>query len=94
MSDEKKETLDPIVLNDSWYWMKGSDGNASVSTTFVTIAFWITTLAYAASMIEKIGPVSFRQFDVGACSVYVIPLLTLYFGRRFTEAKFQPPTKE
>ena len=56
--------------------------------TFVTIAFFVTTLAYVLSIVESIGPVTMRPFDVAACSAYFIPLLTLYFGRKFTDAKF------
>jgi len=35
-----------------------------------------------------------RPFDTGACSAYFIPLLTLYFGRRWTDAKFSSESKE
>lgn len=75
------------VVKDSWLWFKGSDGNASVSTTLLTVAFVVTTLAYIASVFEAIGPVKFRTFDVAACSSYFLPLACLYFGRRTTEAK-------
>jgi hypothetical protein len=73
-------------LPDTWFWVRGSDGNASVSTTFVLIAFWVTTIAYILSIFESIGPVKIRAFDAAAASVYLVPLLTLYFGRRYTEA--------
>lgn len=74
-------------VKPSWFWIKNSKGEASATVTFTTIAFVVTTLAYAASIFESIGPVSFRSFDAAACSAYFIPLLTLYFGRRWTEAK-------
>jgi len=72
-----------------WFWLKNSNGDASASLTFVTVAFVITTLTLIASSIQTIGPITFRPFDVGAAGVYLMPLLMLYFGRRFTEAKFK-----
>lgn len=90
MSEEKttvENTEDPKV-KDSWMWIRDSKGYGSVTVTFVTVAFWVTTLAYVLSMFERIGPVAIRPFDVAACSSYYIPILTLYFGRKFTEAKF------
>lgn len=86
MSDENKTQSDPVEVPDTWYWIRGSDGKGSVTTTFVTVAFWVTTLAYVASMFESAWGIQFRAFDVGACAAYFIPLLTLYFGRRWTEA--------
>lgn len=84
-------TDDPTKVKDSWLWIKDSKGYGSVTVTFTTIAFFVTTLAYVLSIFEKVGPVVIRQFDVAACSAYFIPILTLYFGRKFTEAKFNPP---
>ena len=72
----------------SWFWLKNSGGDSSASITFLTIAFIVTTFGYIASMFESIGPLHVRQVDVGACGAYFIPLLTLYFGRRWTDAKF------
>jgi hypothetical protein len=77
----------PEKVKSSWFWMKNSNGEASATITFTTISFVVTTLAYIASIFESIGPVSFRAFDAGACSAYFIPILTLYFGRRWTEAR-------
>ena len=73
----------------SWFWIKNSAGEASVSVTFLSVAFIVTTIAYITSMFENIGPLTIRPFDAGASSVYFIPLLTLYFGRKWTNAKFQ-----
>ena len=89
MADDNTPQNDPTVVKDSWLWIKDSKGFGSVTVTFTTIAFWVTTLAYVMSIVEKIGPVAIRPFDVAACSAYFIPVLTLYFGRKFTEAKFK-----
>lgn len=74
-------------IQDSWMWIKGSDGNASVTTTFAFVAFWVTTIIYVLSVFEKIGPVTFRAFDPAACAAYLIPILGAYWGRRHTESQ-------
>lgn len=80
-------SADKTKVPDSWFWIRDAQGYGSVTVTFVTVAFWVTTLAYVASIFQKIGGVEIRQFDVAACSAYFIPILTLYFGRKWTEAK-------
>lgn len=91
MADETKpaatDAPDETEVKPAWYWIKDSKGYGSVTVTFTTVAFWVTTVAYIMSMVEKVGPVSIRPFDVAACSAYFIPILTLYFGRKWTEAK-------
>jgi hypothetical protein len=77
---EKSDSLP----KSSWLWIKDSTGTPSVSATFATVAFWVTTLAYVLSIIETYGQITFRQFDVAACSAYLIPILTLYFSRRWS----------
>jgi len=85
-----KEEIETV--KDSWLWIKNDKGKGSVTVTFVTVAFFVTTISYVMSMFESIGPFSMRPFDVAACASYLTPLLTLYAGRRFTDAKY--PTKE
>ena len=55
------------------------------TATFATVAFFATTCAYIMSLFESIGSVSFKAFDTAACSAYMIPILSLYFGRRWTD---------
>ena len=73
--------------------MKDAAGYKSVTTTLVFVSFWVTTIAYILSMFEKIGPVTIRPFDIGACASYFAPILTLYFSRKYTDAKFDAPVK-
>lgn len=90
-SETEVESIDPTppeVPEHAWYWIKDTKGNPSVSVTFATVAFWVTTFSFIISIVERIGPVSIRQFDVASCSAYLIPVLTLYFGRRATDAKY------
>lgn len=75
------------VKTEPWYWMRGDKGGASVSATLVFVSFIVTTFAYLFSTVEGIGDIKFRQFDVAACSAYFVPILTLYLGRKWTDAK-------
>lgn len=87
--ESKLPTADQLEkVKPSWFWIKNSKGEASATITFLTIAFSVTTVAYIASIFETIGTVVIRPFDSGACSAYLIPLLTTYMGRRWTDAKF------
>jgi len=83
---------DPGEVKPAWYWIKDTKGYGSVTVTMVFVAFWVTTLAYIASIVEKVGGVSIRSFDVGACSAYFIPILTLYFGRKWTDSNAKSKT--
>lgn len=83
MTDDKKTS----AKSEPWYWMRGDKGVASVSATLVFVSFLVTTVAYLFSTVEGIGDIKFREFDVAACSAYFVPILTLYFGRKWTDVK-------
>ena len=59
-----------------------------MSATFAVVAFAVTTFAYVASVFTKVGPVTFHSFDSTACSTYLIPILGLYFSRRWADSKW------
>lgn len=82
---------DPVEVKPSWFWIKDTNGNGSVSTTLVTVAFVITSIAYVLSVIDKVGPVSFRPFDAAAAGAYFVPILTLYFGRHWVDSNAKNP---
>ncbi len=73
-------------LDTTSFWINDTTGNPSMSATFAIISFTITTAVYVVSIFEKIGTVNIRPFDAGAASAYLIPTLSLYFGRRWTTA--------
>ena len=75
-----------------WWWMRNDKGKRSVSVTFATVSFFTTTLVYVASTFESFGSVTFRPFDSAACMAYFIPVLSLYFGRKLTDAKYNVTT--
>ncbi len=94
MSDtpENDDTVSaPEVVRTSKIWMKDSAGHPSISVTMLAISFWVTTLAYIASIFAKIGPVEFKSFDSGACGAYFGLILGTYVARRATEAKWGNP---
>lgn len=66
-------------------WIRDASGHRSVSVTLLAVSFIVTTIAFVLSLFSKIGPVEIRSFDVGACSVYLVPILSLYFGRKWSD---------
>ena len=88
INSENEISIPETKVKPTWYWIRDSKGYGSVTVTFVTVAFWVTTFSYLLSIVEKIGPLQIRAFDSSACAAYFIPILTLYFGRKATEAKF------
>jgi hypothetical protein len=77
-----------------WFWFRNEKGKKSVSVTFASISFFVTTLVYLASTVESLGSIQFRSFDSAACMAYFLPALSLYFGRRLTETKYKLPGGE
>lgn len=69
-------------------WVRGPNGKPSISATFATVSFFTTTFVYVISIFEKIGPYAIRPFDAAACGIYLVPIMSLYFGRRWTDSRF------
>jgi len=72
--------------------MKNSQGEKDGMWTLTVIAFFATTLSYLASIFEvfQLGEftLTFRQFDgLGYAAVVLIPLISGYFGRRYTKSQ-------
>lgn len=86
--DEKpKESKKAESASVPFFWIRDAAGHKSVSVTLLVVSFFVTTVAFILSIFAKIGPFEIRPFDVAACSTYMIPILTLYFSRRWTDAK-------
>lgn len=62
---------------------------ASVSLTMVVVAFGLASLNYALGIIAgtELGPIKIAPFDGGASSLYLSPILALYWGRKASKAK-------
>lgn len=79
---------DMPVPATSWFWLKDNAGKSSATLTFATVSFVVTTAVFALSTVQSIGGFSFRAFDPSSCAAYLGTTFALYFGRRFTDAKF------
>lgn len=77
----------PIILNDP------GTKQPSISLTMAVVAFTITTLNYllgmfAGTTIDVLGTkIVIAAFDSTACAAFLIPILSLYFARKATQAK-------
>lgn len=79
-------------VKHSKLWLRDSNGLRSASVTLLWISFLVTTIGYLLSLVEAIGTLKVRPFDVAATSTYFIPILTMYTGRKWTKAKYTTPT--
>lgn len=86
-SAESKQKKEKFSL-----WLRDTSGEKSASLTFAVVAFCVTTIAYIGSFVGSIGPIKFTEFDAAACGAYLVPILTLYFSRRFTTENFKKIT--
>jgi len=77
---------------NKYMFLKDSKGQSSASFTFALIAFIITSLSVILGIFENVAigefSMSFRSLDASIITAYLVPVMTLYFGRRWTEAKF------
>jgi hypothetical protein len=64
---------------------KNSEGKPSASFTMMSIGFFVVSLWLVLSIFEKIGGLNIRPFSGTEAAGYFVPLLSLYFGRRFTD---------
>ena len=65
-------------------FIKNSDGKPSASLTMTTIAFFLVTLWLLVWVVGVSFGLPVPPFDATAAMTYLTPLLTLYFGRRWT----------
>ncbi len=70
--------------------LKNSAGQPSASFTMMVIGFVSVTLWLLLSIVDHLGPIHIRPFDGGGAMAYCSPLMMLYFGRRWTDAKMPP----
>lgn len=89
-------SYDDVKVTDSFLWIRDTRGYGSVTLTFVTIAFWVTTLAYVLSMFKGSLPwINFelRPFDVGASTAYFGIVSAMYTHRKWTETRYRENKK-
>lgn len=66
------------------------DTQNSLTRTFAQVAFYVSTLVFVGSAFEQIGPVHFAKMDATLFLAYLGSVFSLYFGRRWTEARVTP----
>lgn len=71
---------------------KQSDGKKSASFTMMIIAFAVVTLWLLVSIVEEAFGLTIREFSGAEAMSYFTPIATLYFSRRWTDAKNTPTT--
>jgi hypothetical protein len=93
MPNEQVDTKVPApqAPKTSWFWMKNTSGKPDAALTLMVMSFLLVTSAYVASVVGtlSVGGVmfSFSAFDVTYATAITVPLMGLYFGRRWTDAK-------
>jgi hypothetical protein len=70
-------------------FLKNTAGEKSASLTMMIIGFIVVTLWLLVSIVSKIGHLEIRPFSSSEAMSFLVPLMTLYFGRRFTDGKNQ-----
>jgi len=93
---KKEKKLAPLakVAKEStkhpWWALKNSAGKKDVSMTLMIISFIFCLGMAILGSFESVNlgerSFNFRAFDVGFASTVLIPMLALYFGRRYTTA--------
>jgi len=74
------------VKKQPFYLLRDAKGEKSVTVTITLLAFWIVSCAYIISVVETIGPLKIRPFDVAACSTFLMPCLSLYGFKKHTDS--------
>lgn len=67
--------------------LKNANGNKSVSFTMMITSFIVVTLWLLVSIVSKIGHIEIRQFSGTEAALYLGPIMSLYWGRRWQEMK-------
>lgn len=73
--------------------LKQSDGRPSASFTMMIVAFVVVTLWLLVSIVEEAFGLTIREFSGAEAMSYFTPIATLYFSRRWTDAKNSPTTE-
>ena len=81
------------------FWLfRNSAGKKDGAWTLLVLSFLITTGAYLTSSIEMVDvgdvTISMRNFDTDYAWVTMVPLCSLYFGRKYTDTVKAPRLKE
>lgn len=75
----------------SWFWMKNTSGKADAALTLMVGAFILSCLLAVAGAVEEVNvgdtSIAFSDFNMGFTTTVLVPLIGLYFGRRWTDTQ-------
>jgi hypothetical protein len=93
----KDQRLAPLTAsarpseNGPWWMMRNSSGKKDVAMTLMIIAFFFSLGLAAIGSIQSLSfagyAFAFRAFDMGFATTVLVPLIGLYFGRRWTDTQ-------
>lgn len=88
--DDKVEVSPKKEPKTGWWWLRNTKGKPDAALTMMVLAFLTVTASYVASVVGEIDIKSihlvFEEFNVSYATTVLIPLMSLYFGRRWTDA--------
>lgn len=74
-----------------WWALKNTSGKRDVAMTLMILAFLFSLLLAGLGTLENVNlgerSFSFRAFDMGFATTVLVPLIGLYFGRRWTDTQ-------
>ena len=85
MSDENLSIEKPETAKLYRWLLRNSKGEASITMTMTVVSFVLVAVLYVLNAFESLGPVKLRPFDVNSTSVFFLPVLASYVGRRYTD---------
>ncbi len=75
----------------SWFWMKNTSGKPDAALTLMVLAFLLSCFLAVVGALEEVNvgdtSIAFNDFNMGFATVVLIPLIGLYFGRRWTDTQ-------
>jgi purine-cytosine permease-like protein len=75
----------------SWFWLKNTSGKADAALTLMVAAFVLSCFLAVAGAVSEVSvgdtSVTFNEFNMGFATVVLVPLIGLYFGRRWTDTQ-------
>lgn len=84
-----KEILPSPSRHSPWWAFRNSAGKKDVAMTLMIVAFTFSLFLAALGAVENINlgdqSFNFRAFDMGFATTVLVPLIGLYFGRRWTD---------
>ncbi len=91
MSKEKKLEKKPKEKSGSWWMLKNSGGKKDVALTMMMVT-WLLCMGLAVAgafgSVEIEGmKIVFQEFNMGFATTVLVPLIGLYFGRRYSDTQ-------